>query len=191
MPNIDALANFSLRGKVVAVSSSEEHLFSKTEMPQISLLEGYGVEGDAHAGTTVQHRSRVAQDPSQANLRQVHLIHCELHNELVQSGYPIKAGELGENITTEGIDLLGLPVDSLLCIGTSAVVRITGLRNPCAQIDNYMPGLLKEVVSRDRNGIVIRKAGVMSVVSQSGTVRPGDLITIQLPPPPYRPLERV
>jgi MOSC domain-containing protein YiiM len=191
MPNTDAFANFSLRGKVVAVSSSKEHLFSKTEAAQIYLLEGYGVEGDAHAGVSVQHRSRVAQDPSQPNLRQVHLIHCELHNELAQSGYPIKAGELGENITTEGIDLLGLPVDSLLRIGNSAVVRITGLRNPCAQIDSHMPGLLKKVVSRDENGAVIRKAGVMSVVFQSGIVRAGDSITIELPPPPYRQLERV
>ncbi|MGW0606212.1 MOSC domain-containing protein [Streptomyces sp. NPDC002644] len=176
---------------VVAVSRNEEYSFTKPNRESITLLAGLGVEGDVHAGTTVKHRSRVAQDPTRPNLRQVHLIHEELFDEVVSAGYVVAPGELGENVTTRGVDLLKLPVGTLLRLGEEAVVEVTGLRNPCLQIDNFQRGLLRQVIGRDENGEVIRKAGIMGVVRSGGVVRPGDTITVTLPPEPHRPLERV
>ncbi|WP_326822514.1 MOSC domain-containing protein [Streptosporangium sp. NBC_01756] len=178
-------------GRVTAVSRSATHTFSKPRETGIRLLAGLGVEGDAHLGVTVKHRSRVAQDPTQPNLRQVHLIHAELHDELAAAGFQVEAGELGENVTTRGVDLLGLPVGALLRLGEEAVVEITGLRNPCLQIDAFRPGLLKRVVGRDEAGELVRRAGVMGVVVNGGEVRPGDVIEVELPAPPHRPLDRV
>jgi len=175
-------------GTVVAVSRSSEHRFSKTTQPEIHLVAGLGVLGDAHQGTTVKHRSRVARDPSQPNLRQVHLIHAELHDELATQGFVVAAGELGENVTTRGIDLLGLPRGARLRLGATAVIEVTGLRNPCVQIDRFQPGLLGAVLSRDASGEIRRKSGVMSVVIAGGDVRPGDPIVVELPPQPYEPL---
>ncbi|MFG3207019.1 MOSC domain-containing protein [Streptomyces sp. NPDC048192] len=180
-----------MSGTVTAVSSNGEYSFTKPNRDSITLLAGLGVEGDVHAGVTVKHRSRVAQDPTQPNLRQVHLIHEELFAEVNEAGFTVAPGELGENITTRGIDLLGLPAGTLLRIGGSAVLEVTGLRNPCLQIDNFRHGLLKQVVGRDEAGNVVRKAGVMSVVRQGGAVRPGDTIEYELPAGPHRPLERV
>jgi MOSC domain-containing protein YiiM len=180
-----------MSGKVTAVSSSGEYTFTKPTRDSITLLTGLGVEGDVHAGVTVKHRSRVAQDPTQPNLRQVHLIHQELFTELGEQGFAVAPGQLGENITTTGIDLPGLPVGTLLRIGGEAVVEITGLRNPCLQIDNFQEGLLKKVVGRDEAGEIVRRAGIMSVVQAGGVVRPGDLITVELPDGPHRPLDRV
>jgi MOSC domain-containing protein YiiM len=176
---------------VTSISLSQRHAFSKDAVVQIQLLAGLGVEGDAHLGVTVQHRSRVAKDPTQPNLRQVHLIHAELFDELAAKGFTVAPGQLGENITTAGIDLLALPVDAELYIGASAIVKITGLRNPCAQLDNFQPGLTAAVLDRAPDGTLIRKAGIMGVVIASGGVRPGDAIRVQLPPQPHRPLERV
>jgi MOSC domain-containing protein YiiM len=181
-----------MSGKVTAVSSNGEHSFSKPNRDSITLLAGLGVEGDAHAGVTVKHRSRVAQDPTQPNLRQVHLIHEELFAEVGAEGFQVAPGQLGENITTRGIDLLGLPAGTLLRIGDGgAVVEVTGLRNPCLQIDNFQDGLLKRVVGRDEAGNLVRKAGIMSVVREGGVVRPGDTISAELPTGPHRPLDRV
>lgn len=177
-------------GKVIAVSLSDKHTFSKDNYESIKLVKGLGVEGDAHFGSTVQHRSRVAQNPNQPNLRQVHLIHSELFNEL-KDRYHIQPGQMGENITTRGINLLELPTDTMLHIGKTAIIKITGLRNPCVQIDNFKPGLMKAVLDRDKDGNLIRKAGIMSIVLESGEVRPGDSIHIQLPTIPYKKLERV
>jgi len=174
--------------QVVAVSRDAEHRFSKSTTARIELLEGWGVEGDAHAGTTVQHRSRVARDPSQPNLRQVHLIHAELLDQLAASGHAVEPGQLGENITTRGIDLLGLPTGALLRIGEAAVVRVTGLRNPCQQIEGFDSGLLRELVGRRPDGTIERKGGVMGVVLVSGSVRPGDGIVIELPAGERAPL---
>lgn len=176
---------------VTAVSRDSAHAFSKPTCPSISLLTGLGVEGDAHLGTTVQHRSRVARDPSQPNLRQVHLIHAELHDELRVAGFDVQPGELGENITTRGLDLLGLPTGTRLYIGESSIVELTGLRNPCVQIDDFQPGLLKQVLDRDAAGNVIRRAGVMGIVVAAGVVRPGDRIVVERPLPPWSPLECV
>ncbi|MFD7994015.1 MOSC domain-containing protein [Streptomyces mexicanus] len=176
---------------VKAVSSNGTYSFTKPNRDSITLLAGLGVEGDVHAGVTVKHRSRVAQDPTQPNLRQVHLIHEELFAEVARAGFAVSPGDLGENITTSGIDLLGLPVDTLLHIGAEAVVEVTGLRNPCRQIDAFRSGLLKQVVGRDEDGNVVRKAGIMSIVVHGGEVRPGDPIRAELPAEPHRPLERV
>jgi MOSC domain-containing protein YiiM len=178
-------------GRVAAVSRSGEHTFSKPNRESIRLLAGLGVEGDAHAGGTVKHRSRVARDPTQPNLRQVHLIHQELFDDVAQDGFLVRPGELGENVTTHGIDLLGLPTGTLLRLGDEAVVEVTGLRNPCTQIDNFQDGLLKRMVGRDEAGNIVRKAGIMSVVRTGGVVRPGDPIEIELPAEPHRPLDRV
>lgn len=180
-----------MNATVTAVSSSGEYTFTKPNRDSVRLLAGLGVEGDVHSGTTVKHRSRVARDPSQPNLRQVHLIHDELFAEVREAGFTVAPGDLGENITTHGIDLLNLPVGTLLRIGDSAVVEVTGLRNPCAQIDTFQDGLLKQVVTRDASGAVVRKAGVMSIVREGGVVRPGDPITTELPPAPHHPLDRV
>jgi MOSC domain-containing protein YiiM len=181
----------AVTGTVVAVSRDTEHRFSKANQDSIRLLTGLGVAGDAHLGVTVQHLSRIAQDPSQPNLRQVHLIHEELFGELRAAGYEITPGDLGENVTTHGLDLLGLPVGTRLCLGPDAVVEITGLRNPCRQIDRFRSGLLKQVVGRDEAGQIVRKAGVMGIVLTGGEVRAGDTIQVRLPAGPHRALERV
>ncbi|WP_199239230.1 MOSC domain-containing protein [Streptomyces sp. ICBB 8177] len=180
-----------MSGRVTAVSSNGEYSFTKPNRDSVRLLAGLGVEGDVHAGVTVKHRSRVAQDPTQPNLRQVHLIHEELFAEVGEEGFKVAPGELGENITTRGIDLLALPVGTLLHVGDCAVLEVTGLRNPCLQIDNFQDGLLKQVVGRDEAGRIVRKAGIMSIVREGGVVRPGDTIDTALPSGPHRPLDRV
>jgi hypothetical protein len=176
---------------IVAVARDEGHRFSKPLLPAIHLLAGLGVEGDAHCGTTVKHRSRVAVDPTQPNLRQVHLIHEELFEELADRGFSLRPGDMGENVTTRGIDLLTLPVGTRLRLGAEALIEITGLRNPCVQIEAFRPGLLKAVVGRDADGNLIRKAGIMGIVLEGGEVRPGDPIDVTLPALPHRALERV
>lgn len=178
-------------GTVVAVSRDAGHRFSKVNQSSIRLLAGLGVEGDAHLGATVQHRSRVAQDPTQPNLRQVHLIHVELLDELRAAGYEVRPGDLGENVTTSGLDLLGLPQGTVLLLGDEARVEITGLRNPCLQIDAFRTGLLKKLVGRDETGTLVRKAGIMGVVRAPGEIHVGDRIEVALPAAPHRPLERV
>ncbi|MFJ9341931.1 MOSC domain-containing protein [Streptomyces sp. NPDC101733] len=177
--------------QVAAVSSNAVYSFTKPNRDSITLLAGLGVEGDVHAGVTVKHRSRVAADPTQPNLRQVHLIHRELFDEVAAAGFHVAPGQLGENVTTEGIDLLALPTGTLLRLGEEAVVEITGLRNPCPQINAFQDGLLKQVVGRDEEGRVVRKAGIMGVVHRGGAIRPGDTITVTLPELPHVPLERV
>ena len=167
--------------RVVSVSRDDEHRFTKPRVDEIVLIEGWGVEGDTHAGTTVQHRSRVARDPSQPNLRQVHLIHAELFDEVAARGFTVHPGDMGENVTTAGLDLLDLPTGTVLQLGESARVRLTGLRNPCDQINGLAPHLMKEMVARRPDGTVERKAGVMSVVLSGGVVRAGDPIRVELP----------
>jgi MOSC domain-containing protein YiiM len=176
---------------VISVHLSPTHTMGKMLEPSIRLLAGLGVEGDAHMGVTVKHRSRVAVDPSQPNLRQVHLIHSELHDELQARGFRVTAGAMGENITTRGLDLLGLPVGTHLQIGAEAILEITGLRNPCTQLDGLEPGLMAAVLDRDADGNLIRKAGIMGVVIAGGLVRAGDVIQVRLLPEPHRALERV
>lgn len=178
-------------GIVVAVCRCAEHQFSKQPQQHIQLLEGLGVEGDAHYGVTVKHRSRVAADPTQPNLRQVHFIHAELHDELRSKGFVVNPGEIGENITTRGIDLLALPTGTRLCLGSEAVVEVTGLRNPCVQLDNFQPGLMSALLDRSPRGELLRKAGVMGIVLAGGKVYPGDEICVQFPPQPYQKLEKV
>ena len=177
--------------KVVAVSKSASHHFSKELYDSISLIEGMGVEGDCHFGKTVQHRSRVAVDPTQPNLRQVHLIHSELLEELESVGHTVSSGELGENVLTRGIDLLDLPKGTRVKLGEHAVVEITGLRNPCQQVEDFQGGLLSKVAFKDNNGIIIRKTGVMGIVLVSGSIRPEDKIEVELPPLPHLALEKV
>lgn len=177
-----------MSAEVVAVHRSATYSFSKYGEKQVTLIEGLGVEGDVHAGATVQHRSRVRRDPSQPNLRQVHLIHAELFEQVVDA--IVEPGQLGENITTRGIDLLGLPVGSRLTIG-DAVITITGLRNPCVQIDGFAPGLLKQLVHTNDAGETVRLAGVMGIVSRGGVVEPGQAIDVHLPREPHLPLTAV
>jgi MOSC domain-containing protein YiiM len=176
---------------VMGVSRDRQHRFSKQPCESITLLEGLGVEGDAHAGITVQHRSRVAADPTQPNLRQVHLIPSEFFDEAREQGYELAQGDLGENVLTAGLDVLALPRDTRLHLGEQAVVRVTGLRNPCQQINDFRSGLLKVAISRDANGELVRRAGIMGVVERGGTVVPRDIIRVELPPGPHIPLDRV
>ena len=178
-------------GMVEAVSRSPRHSFSKRSEPGVRLLAGLGVEGDAHAGEKVKHRSRARFNPSLPNLRQVHLIHAELHDELRLKGFDVSAGEMGENVTTRGLALLDLPTGTRLTIGADAVIELTGLRNPCVQLDRHKDGLMAAVLDKAPDGELIRKAGVMAIVLRSGDVRPGDPIHVQLPNPPHAPLKPV
>lgn len=194
--------------RVVAVCRDGDHRFSKTPVEVITLVAGRGVDGDAHEGELVQHRSRVRRDPHQPNLRQVHLIHAELFDEARAAGHGLSPGDLGENVTTSGLDLLSLPTGTRLDLG-GPVVRLTGLRNPCAQINDFRPGLLKVVLARPDGAPVgepapatgsqpsataapvVRKAGVMSVVERGGEVVPGAVITVTLPAGPHVQLQPV
>ena len=176
---------------VAGVSRSPNHTLAKPNQDKIRLLVGLGVEGDAHAGATVKHRSRLARFADQPNLRQVHLIHAELHDELKAKGFAVSLGQMGENVTTRGVDLLGLPTCARLCLGDTAVVEVTGLRNPCAQLDRIQPGLMEATLERDPRGNLVRKAGIMAVVLTGGEVQAGDPIRIELPPEPHRPLAPV
>ncbi len=180
-----------MTGIVVAVHRSPAHTMAKASQPMIRLLAGLGVEGDAHAGTTVKHRSRVARDPSRPNLHQVHLVHAELHDELASRAMPVAPGQMGENVTTRGLNLLSLPVSTNLHIGPSAVVEITGLRNPCLQLEGIHSGLMSAVLDRDADRKLVRKAGVMGIVLAGGDVSTGDSITVVLPDGPHRPLAPV
>ena len=176
---------------VTAVSSSATYSFSKPNSESVYLITGHGVEGDVHAGKTVKHRYLIKQDPTQLNLRQVHLIHAELIDELRDQGFNVSPGQLGENITTRGVDLLALPTGTKLNLGSDAVIEITGLRNPCYQLDDFQKGLTAAVLDKDEEGNLIRKAGIMGIVLADGVVHPGDSIEIELPPEPHRPLEPV
>ncbi|MCB0524860.1 MAG: MOSC domain-containing protein [Lewinellaceae bacterium] len=177
--------------RVISVSKNPRHTFGKTATDRITLLKGLGVEGDAHMGETVKHRSRVAKDPSQPNLRQVHLMHAELFEELEAKDFQVSPAQMGENITTQGLDILNLPKDTILSIGSSAKIQITGLRNPCSQIDSIKQGLMKALLDRDEEGNLIRKAGIMAVVLEGGEVSVGDEIVVNLPEKPYQRLEKV
>jgi MOSC domain-containing protein YiiM len=176
---------------VTAVSRSPTHSLTKPSQDRIRLLMGLGVEGDAHQGVTVKHRSRVARDPTVPNLRQVHLIHAELFDELRAAGFEVRPGLMGENVTTRGVDLLGLPTGARLRFGSEAVVEVTGLRNPCAQLNKIQPGLMNATLERDADGNLVRKAGIMGIVLAGGEVGEGDPITVELPAGPHRKLEPV
>ncbi len=178
-------------GSVVAVSRCAAHRFSKPTQLSIRLLEGLGVAGDAHLGATVKHRSRVAKDPTQPNLRQVHLLHAELIETLCEAGFDVAPGVMGENVTTRGIDLLGLARGTRLHLGANAVVEVTGLRNPCVQLDRHQPGLMAATLDRDAQGNLIRKAGIMGIVLVSGDVWEGDAIGIATPAGPHERLQPV
>jgi MOSC domain-containing protein YiiM len=174
--------------RVAAVHRSASHSFSKFAEEAIVLVEGLGVQGDAHEGRTVKHRSRVKRDPTQPNLRQVHLVHAELFEELLAADFAVWPGDLGENITTRGLDLLSLPEGTRLRLGADALVEITGLRNPCVQLDRFQPGLMAAVLGRDANGELVRKAGVMAIVVAGGEVKGGDAIDVLLPEAPHQRL---
>lgn len=176
---------------VIAVAASPVHGFSKAVQPRIVLVAGLGVAGDAHAGETVKHRSRVRVDPTATNWRQVHLLAAELLDELAAAGHPVAPGALGENILTRGLDLIALPVDTRLVFPSGAALRITGLRNPCRQIEDFQAGLLDRVLVRRPDGSLDRRAGIMAVVEAGGPIAPGDAVRVVLPEPPHRPLERV
>lgn len=178
-------------GRVESVSRDGGHHFSKQVVPSIRLLAGLGVEGDAHAGATVKHRSRVRKDPSQPNLRQVHLIQAELLDALSAQGFRVNPADLGENILTRGLDLLALPRGTRLALASGAVIEVTGLRNPCSQIEDFQAGLLRAVLDKLPDGTLVRKAGVMGIVLSGGEVQPGDFIRVELPPEPRLALEPV
>jgi MOSC domain-containing protein YiiM len=176
---------------VLAVHRRARHTFLKPQQTAIRLLEGLGVDGDAHNGVTVKHRTLVRRDPTAPNLRQVHLIQCELFDELRPAGFTIGPGQIGENITTRGINLLALPTGTMLQLGSTALIQVTGLRNPCRQLDQHQNGLTAALLGRDENGKVIRKAGIMGIVLSGGEIRPGDRISVELPPEPHTTLDRV
>jgi hypothetical protein len=177
--------------RVVAVARDDAHRFSKPLRDEIVLIEGHGIEGDAHAGATVRRRSRFRGTWTEANLRQVHLVQRELFDELAVEGHEVAPGELGENVTTDGIDLLGLPLGTRIRLGDSAEVELTGLRTPCVQIERFQAGLMKRLIRRDGAGATHRRAGVMAIVAEGGVVRPGDAITVELPDAPHAPLPPV
>jgi hypothetical protein len=181
----------SMTARIHALCRTREHASSKAREARLRLLAGRGVEGDAHCGETIQNRSRMASDPDRPNLRQVHLIHRELLEDLREKGFELAPGSMGENVTTEGVDLLGLPTGSQLELGREAVVEITGLRNPCPQLDEIQEGLMSAVVERDEAGRLVRRSGVMAIVVEGGEIREGDAIRVTLPPEPHHALEPV
>ena len=174
--------------RIVSLHKSPVHEFSKSPATSLRLLAGLGVEGDAHLGETVQHRSRVAADPSQPNLRQVHLLHLELLDELKAEDFPVGPGVIGENILTEGVDLLGLATGTRLALGSEAIVEVTGLRNPCKQLLQIDPALLTRLAHRDDSGDLVRLAGIMAIVLIGGEIQINDAIQIEAPPKPHRSL---
>lgn len=180
-----------MTGTIVAVSASPAYTMIKPNQPSIRLIEAFGVEGDVHAGVTVKHRSRVARDPAAPNRRQVHLIHAELHDELREVGLAVLPGQMGENVTTRGIDLLALPLGTRLRLGGQAIVEVTGLRNPCRQLDGIAPGLMAATLARAADGSLMFKAGVMAIVVTGGEVRPDDAIEAEMPAGERRALEAV
>ena len=180
-----------MTGRVASLSLSPEYTFTKPTAERVRLLEGLGVEGDVHSGKTVKHRSRVRADPTQPNLRQVHLIASELLDELRAEGFDVSPGRLGENLLTECFDLLGLPTGTRLEIGNEAVLEMTGLRNPCVQLNDVGDGLMQRLVERREDGSLIRKAGAMAIVLRTGDVVLGDEIRLVLPPEPHAPMEKV
>jgi hypothetical protein len=173
---------------VIAVSSSPAYTFSKPNLPSVNLVAGIGVEGDAHSGPLIRHRDLVNQDPTQPNLRQVLLIQQEIFESLAERGHEVGAGHLGDNITTQGLDLHALPTGTRLRLGDTAVVELTGLRQPCPQIDDFQNGLTTVLRHRDAEGDMVQAAGVMSIVLDGGTVKPGDRIELDVPPEPHQPL---
>jgi MOSC domain-containing protein YiiM len=180
-----------VNGVVVAVSAKARHGVDKANREVVRLIAGEGIVGDAHSGATVKHRSRWRRDPTQPNLRQIHLLHAELHDELAAKGFTVTPGLMGENITTPGVDLLGLPKGAIVRLGADAVVEITGLRNPCYQLDQLQQGLMAACLDRAAGGELIRKAGVMSIVLAGGEVRAGDAVTIELPAGRHEALQAV
>ena len=178
-------------GTVIGVFRKEDYSFSKDAQEELTVVKGKGVEGDAHFGELVKHRSRVARNPNQPNLRQVHLLPIELFEELENTGYSVNPGELGENITTRGIDLIELPLGTLLQIGKDVSLQVTGLRDPCYQIDDFKKGLLSKVVYSDDEGNLILKAGIMTVVLEGGRIKLNDEIVVELPLKPFKKLEIV
>lgn len=180
-----------LSGYVLSVSLSASHSFSKATVESIRLLAGLGVEGDAHCGVLVKHRYHIRKDPTKPNLCQVHLLQAELFDELQAKGIVVAPGEMGENVTTRGVALLDLPTGTRLALGPDAVVQLTGLRNPCVQMNDLHPGLMAAVIERKATGKVIKKAGIMSIVITGGTIRPGDTIAVTLPPQPWQQLAAV
>ncbi len=181
----------SMAGHIVSLHKSPLHEFVKAKASSLRLLAGLGVEGDAHCGETVQHRSRVAVDPTQPNLRQVHLLHTELLRELQEEGFAVGPGLIGENVLTEGIDLLGLPCATRLRLGSQAEIELTGLRNPCKQLHQIDPALLTRLARRERSGKLTRLAGVMAIVLREGEIQVGDPIEIRLPSVTHEPLAPV
>ncbi len=178
--------------KIIAVSRSLKHGFSKEPQDAVHLIPGEGVEGDAHRGITTQHLYRMRQDPTQPNLCQVHLLGSETLDELRAKGFTVEPGELGENVLTAGVDLLSLPLGTLMHLGDEAVVQVTGLRTPCSQIDRYQAGLQQHLWGeRDQSGRKTRRAGIMSIVLKGGLVRSTDTLRIEVPAPPHRPLPPV
>lgn len=178
-------------GVVIAVSAKAKHGVNKANRDEVRLIAGQGVEGDAHCGATVKHRSRWRRDPTQPNIRQVHLLHAELHEELAAKGFAVTPGLMGENITTRGVDLLGLPKGAIIRLGPDAVLEVTGLRNPCYQLDQLQQGLMAACLDKTADGELVRKAGVMSVVLAAGLVRAGDQIVIELPAGLHEPLKPI
>lgn len=187
----EELAGLCMQGEIIAVSRDGEHRFSKENQTVIELIAGLGVRGDAHAGELVKHRVRVRENPNRPNLRQVHLIHSELFDELAAAGYEVYPGAIGENVTTRGLKLLELPAGTKLHLGRNAIVEVTGLRTPCRQIDAFRPGLMNALLVRHPDGSLGRKSGIMAIVLTGGEVRPGDVIRAELPQEPHQSLKPV
>jgi len=165
---------------VLSVSMSSSHGFSKRPTDYIYLLSGCGVQGDVHCSGAA----------SSNNKRQVHLIASELLTELARKdskgrAYIISPGALGENITTKGIDLVGLNEGTRLHFGDGddhAIVRITGLRNPKKRLDEWPKGLLDRCAMKNKKGeITGRKIGVMGIVEEDGFVQPGHMVYVEKP----------
>jgi MOSC domain-containing protein YiiM len=174
-------------GIVVAVNRSARHTVSKVSVATIVLRAGFGVEEDAHAGATIEHRYAKRFHPERPNERQVHLIGGELFDELERDGFHVEPGQLGENITTRGIALTDLPLGTRLRIANGAVVEVRGLRVPCVLIDRLIPGV-KKASAMPYGGKLALRHGIMGIVIASGSVQQGDVLAVEPPAGPARAL---
>jgi len=183
-------SGLALDGRVVGLARDGRNGFSKSAMDTICLIQGQGVEGDAHSGPFVRHRYLARRQPRLPNLRQVHLIPSELFEALRNAGYDLHPGDLGDNIATAGLDLETLPMGALLDLGSEACIELTGLRTPCVLIDRFRTGLKRQMVCSEPVAPRFR-CGVMSIVRTGGRLAVGDPIRVRLPPKPWTDLPAV
>jgi len=160
-----------LVGHVISVCKNSEPGLPKLRTDQIFLIADFGVKGDYHAGKFIRHRWLAKKDPTRLNNRQVLLIDDSILADIGKEGISPKPGELGENITLEGIKLMRQPIGTKFQIG-DAVVELTEIRRPCYQLNAIHPNL-QNTVMPDKEDESTWNAGMLATVIKGGTVQSG------------------